>query len=130
VVLECANGTLYPIVVMHVWRDKLEGGVPLEGDGFFISRAGFVIKDLDVGTLPEGYIRNVPLPRVPILQSTSSETRHQVHTIPDYYEGTYVVPTYNSPRSIVERAASSAILSMPCNASHAHKPPSTGGRVW
>jgi hypothetical protein len=27
-----------------------------------------------VGTLPEGYICNVPLPRVPILQSTSSET--------------------------------------------------------
>jgi hypothetical protein len=29
-----------------------------------------------VGALPKGYIRNVPLPRVPILQSTSSETRH------------------------------------------------------
>jgi hypothetical protein len=52
-----------------------------------------------------GYIRNAPLPRVPILQSTSSETRHQVNTIPDYYKGTYVVPTYNSPRRIVERAA-------------------------
>jgi hypothetical protein len=59
-----------------------------------------------VGTLPKGYMRNVPIPRVPILQSTSSETRHQVHLIPDYYEGTYVVPTYNSPRSIFERAAS------------------------
>jgi hypothetical protein len=35
----------------------------------------------------------------------SSETRHQVHTIPDYYKGTYIVPTYISPRSIVERAA-------------------------
>ncbi len=58
-----------------------------------------------VGTLPEGYICNVPLPRVSILQSTSSETRHQVHTIPDYYKGTYVVPMYNSPRSIVERAS-------------------------
>jgi hypothetical protein len=58
-----------------------------------------------VGTLPEGYILNVPLPRVPILQSTSSETRHQVHVLPDYYKGTYVVPTYNSPRSIIERAA-------------------------
>ncbi len=58
-----------------------------------------------VGTLPEGYIRNVPLPRVPIIQSTSSETRHQVHTLPDNYVSTYVVPMYNSPRSIVERAA-------------------------
>ncbi len=61
-------------------------------------------KDLPVGTLLEGYIRNVPLPRVLILQSTSSDTRRQVHTIPDYYEGTYIVPVYNSPRSIVERA--------------------------
>jgi hypothetical protein len=50
-------------------------------------------------------MRNVLPPRVPILQSTSSETRHQVHTLPNYYKGTYVVPTYNSPRSIVERAA-------------------------
>jgi hypothetical protein len=83
-----------------------------------------------VGTLPEGYKCNVPLPRVlpaertstrelpaqrtstreslprvPILQSTSSETRHQVHTIPDYYKGMYIVPTYNSPCSIFERAA-------------------------
>ena len=58
-----------------------------------------------VGTLPKGYIRNVPLTRVLILQSISSETRHQVHMIPDYYKGTYIVPTYNSPHSIVERAA-------------------------
>ncbi len=59
----------------------------------------------NVETLPKGYIHNVPLPRVPILQNTSSETRHQVHTIPDYYKGTYIVSMYNSPHSIVERAA-------------------------
>jgi hypothetical protein len=35
-----------------------------------------------VGTLPAGYVRNVPLPPVPLSQSTQS---HQVHTIPDYY---------------------------------------------
>ncbi len=58
-----------------------------------------------VGTLTKGYIRNVPLPRVPVIQSTSSEPRHQVRRIPDYYKGTYVVPMYNSPRSIVEREA-------------------------
>jgi hypothetical protein len=63
------------------------------------------LKGCDVGTLPKGYIRNVPLPRVPIIKSPSSETRHQVHTISDNYEGTYIVPTYNSPCSIVERAA-------------------------
>ena len=49
-----------------------------------------------VGTLPEGFVRNVPLPRVPNKQST---------TVPGYYEDTYVVPTYISPRSIVESAA-------------------------
>jgi len=56
----------------------------------------------DVGTLPQGYIRNVPLPRVPRGQSAQSP---QVHTIPDYYEPTYVVPTYRDPRSLVESAA-------------------------
>jgi hypothetical protein len=56
-----------------------------------------------VGTLPQGYIRNVPLPRVPRGQSAKSQT--QVHTIPNYYETPYVVPTYVSPRSIVESAA-------------------------
>ncbi len=48
VVLERVNGTLHPIAVMHVWRDKLEGGIPLEGDCFFISGAGFVIQDLEI----------------------------------------------------------------------------------
>jgi hypothetical protein len=35
-----------------------------------------------VGTHPAGYIRNVPLPRVPLQQGNQS---HQVDTIPDYY---------------------------------------------
>ncbi len=56
-----------------------------------------------VGTLPEGYIRNVPLLQVPRVQSAKS--RVQVHTIPDYYKTTYAVPTYISPRSRVESAA-------------------------
>ncbi len=56
-----------------------------------------------VGTLPQGCIHNVPLPRVPQRQSTT--TRSQVYTIPDYYEVPYVVPTYTTPPSIVESAA-------------------------
>ena len=56
-----------------------------------------------VGALPQGYIHNTPLPRVPSGQSTKSHI--QVTTIPDYYETPHVVPTYNSPRSIVESAA-------------------------
>jgi hypothetical protein len=54
VVLECANGGLHPIVVMHVWRDKSEGGVSLEGDCFFISGVGFVIQDLEINGEPMG----------------------------------------------------------------------------
>jgi hypothetical protein len=54
-------------------------------------------------TLAEGYICNVPLPRVPPIQSAKSQV--QVHTIPDYYKAKYKVPAYNSPSSIVESAA-------------------------
>jgi len=56
-----------------------------------------------VGTLPQGYIRKVPLPRVPRGQSAKSHI--QVTTIPDYSETPYVAPTYDSPRSLVESAA-------------------------
>jgi hypothetical protein len=56
-----------------------------------------------VGTLPKGYIRNVPLPRVP--KGQSAKLRIQVTTIPNYYAAQYVVPTYVSPRSLVESAA-------------------------
>jgi hypothetical protein len=52
VVLECENGALRPIAAMHVWRDQLEGGVPLKGDCLFISRAGFVIQDLEINKSP------------------------------------------------------------------------------
>ncbi len=59
----------------------------------------------NVGNLPEGYIRNVPLPRVPQDQSTFQSRVPPVHTIPGYYEDTYVIPTYNSTRRIGERVA-------------------------
>jgi hypothetical protein len=55
-----------------------------------------------VGTLHQGYVRNVPLPRVPLRQSTNTS---QVHMIPDYYKVPYGVPTYTTPRSIVESTA-------------------------
>jgi hypothetical protein len=55
-----------------------------------------------VGTLPKGYIRNVPLPRVP--ESQRAEC-HQVLKIPDYYEDSYVGPTYNTTCRLVESAA-------------------------
>jgi hypothetical protein len=52
VVLERANDPLHSIAAMHVWRDKLEAGVPLEGDCFFIGGAGFVIQDLEINQEP------------------------------------------------------------------------------
>jgi hypothetical protein len=55
-----------------------------------------------VGTLPKGYIHDVPLPRAPLRQSAMA---YQVHAIPDYYNDPYRVPMYSIPRSIVERAA-------------------------
>ncbi len=55
-----------------------------------------------VGTLPKCYVRNVPLPRVPKTQRARS---HQDTIIPDYYKNPYLIPTYDSPRSIVESAA-------------------------
>ena len=42
-VLEGVNGTLCLIAAMNVWGNELEGGIPLEGDGLLVSRAGFVI---------------------------------------------------------------------------------------
>jgi hypothetical protein len=55
-----------------------------------------------VGTLPEGYVPNVPLPRVPKIQRARS---HQVTKIPDYYEDSYAVPTYDITCKLVESAA-------------------------
>jgi hypothetical protein len=55
VILERANGALHLIVLMHVWRGELEGGVKLEGDCFFIGGAGFVIQDLEINREPTGH---------------------------------------------------------------------------
>jgi hypothetical protein len=48
VVLEGANGPFCLIAAMHVRRNKLEGGLPLEDDSFFVGHAGFVIQDLEI----------------------------------------------------------------------------------
>jgi hypothetical protein len=58
-----------------------------------------------VGNLPEGYIRNVPLPRVPRDQSTFQSRVPHVHRIPHYYEDTYGIPTYKDTCRIGERVA-------------------------
>ena len=47
-VLEGVNGLLCSIAAMHVQGNKLEGGIPLEGDGLFVRQAGFVIQDLEI----------------------------------------------------------------------------------
>ncbi len=48
VVLECANSVLPLIAAVHVRRDELKLGISLEGDGFLISGAGFIVQDLEV----------------------------------------------------------------------------------
>jgi hypothetical protein len=58
-----------------------------------------------VGNLPEGYIRNVPLPRVPRDQSTFQSRVPTVHALPIYYEETHAIPMYNSTCRIGERVA-------------------------
>ncbi len=60
---------------------------------------------INVGTLPQGYVRNVPLPRIPLQQSTNTTSSNQVHTISDYYKVPHGAPSYDTPRSIVENAA-------------------------
>ncbi len=47
-ILERENGVFCPIAAMHVGRDKLESGIPFEGDCFFIGGTGFVIQDLEI----------------------------------------------------------------------------------
>ncbi len=46
-----------------------------------------------VGTLPQGYIRNVPLPRAPVCQRAKIQ---QVRTIPGYYKEPYFVYVWYS----------------------------------
>ncbi len=46
--LERANSAFSLILAMHMWRDKLELGVPLEGDGFLVCHTGLIVKDLEV----------------------------------------------------------------------------------
>ncbi len=48
-ILECANGTFCLIAAIHVWRDKLEGGVPFEGDCFLLAQ------DLEINKEPQGH---------------------------------------------------------------------------
>ncbi len=37
-----------PVLAMHNWWDKLESGVPLECNGFFVCRAGLVVENLEI----------------------------------------------------------------------------------
>ncbi len=53
-VLECANGALRSIAAVHVRRDELKLGILLEGDGFLISGAGFIVQDLEFDSKAAG----------------------------------------------------------------------------
>jgi hypothetical protein len=48
VVLELANSAFSLVLAMHVWWDKLEFCIPLEGDCFFLCHAGLIVKNVEV----------------------------------------------------------------------------------
>jgi hypothetical protein len=98
------DSTIRHVIPELLYRQR--GKVLVRGDNItttLICRIYESKEDMCVGTLPKGYIRNVPLPRVP--RGQSAKSRIQVTTIPDYHATPYVVPTYVSPRSLVESAA-------------------------
>ncbi len=47
-VLERANSAFSLVLAMHIWWDKLEFFVPLEGNCFFVCHAGLVVENLEV----------------------------------------------------------------------------------
>ncbi len=53
-VLERANSAFSPVLAMHIWWDKLEFCVLLEGDGFFVCRAGPIVESLEVNQKTPG----------------------------------------------------------------------------
>jgi hypothetical protein len=61
----------------------------------------------DVGTLKDGYVRNVPLPRVPQIQSASPTTSHELIapkigiTLPGYLQVPSWIPTLPKIGSIL-----------------------------
>ncbi len=61
-----------------------------------------------VGNLPKGYIRNVPLPRVPREQSTW-QSQVLPNMIPHYYEDAYAIPMYKDTCRIEERVATATL---------------------
>ncbi len=52
--LESANSTFSLGLAMHIWWDKLEFCIPLEGDGFFECHTGLVVKNLEVNQKTPG----------------------------------------------------------------------------
>jgi len=62
-------------------------------------------KNISVGNLPKGYIRDVPLPQVPWDQSTFQSRVPPVHALPVYYKGMHAITMYHSTCRIGERVA-------------------------
>ncbi len=53
-VLGCANSVFNPVLAMLTWWDKVEFGVPLEGDGSFVSSTGLIVKNLEINQKTPG----------------------------------------------------------------------------
>ena len=100
----CTGCPFYPSVdIQWYWTRCYDGPSWIAKSWRRRSAIGLVLHR--VGNLPEGYIGNVPLPRVPRDQSTFQSRVPPVHAIPVYYKEKHVIPTYNSTCRIGERVA-------------------------
>ena len=51
---EGADGSFSDVAAVDIWRDKLEGAVPVFNNGAAVFGTGFVIEDLEVNTVSFG----------------------------------------------------------------------------
>ncbi len=47
-VFEGLDGTLSPIVTMHIWGHQLKLGLPGDGDGVLVGCTSLVVQDLEI----------------------------------------------------------------------------------
>jgi hypothetical protein len=46
--LNTKNGAFCSVAMMHIRREKLELGMPLQGDSFLVCHPGLIVRDLEI----------------------------------------------------------------------------------